>query len=77
MGVFRRVQSDSNQSKEFIQVRMSLGLKLIRMKLNMKLIFCMWLDIHKCIYLIQSSNMAGRPGLFKLIINIKSAICQD
>ena len=44
MGVFRRVQSDSNQSKEFIQVRMSLGLKLIRMKLNMKLIFCMWSD---------------------------------
>ena len=57
MGVFRRVQSDSNQSKEFIQVRMSLGLKLIRMKLNMKLIFCMWLDIHKYICLIQSIYM--------------------
>ena len=43
MGAVRRAQSDSKQ-----QVIINLG---------MKLIFCMWLGIHKYIYLIQSINV--------------------
>ena len=42
VGVIRCSQSDSKH-----QVRMNLVIKLIRMNLGMKLIFCMWLGIHK------------------------------
>ena len=48
---------------------MNLGMELIRMNLDMKLIFCMWLGIHKYIYLIQFIR--------REILNIKSAMCQD
>ena len=33
------------------------GMKLIRMNLGVKLIFCVWLGIHKYIYLIQSIHI--------------------
>ena len=52
MDVVRHAQSDSKQ-----QFKMNLGMKLIRMNLGIKLIFCMWLGIHKYIYLIQSIQM--------------------
>ena len=46
-------QNDSKQ-----QVRMNLGMKLIKINLwGMKLFFCMWLGTHKYIYLIQSIHM--------------------
>ena len=52
MGVFWCAQNESKQ-----QVRMNLDMKLIKMKLGMKLLFCIWLVMHKYICLIQSIHM--------------------
>ena len=52
MSVVRHVQSDSKQ-----EIRMNLVMKLIRINLDMKLIYCMLLGIQKYIYLIQSIHM--------------------
>ena len=52
VGVVRCSQSDSKQ-----WFRMNIGMKLIRMNLVMKLIFCIWLGTHKHISLIQSIHM--------------------
>ena len=41
---------------------MNLVMKLIRMNLGMRLIFCMWLGIHKYIYLIQSIHVSVWSG---------------
>ena len=68
-------QIDSKQ-----QVRMNLRMKLIKINLGMKLFFCMWLDTHKYIYLIQSIHMGvvRHTRVFpEVILNIKTAICQD
>ena len=52
MSVVRYVPSDSKQ-----EIRMNLVMKLIRINLDMKLIYCMLLGIYKYIYLIQSIHM--------------------
>ena len=61
VGVVRHVQSDSKQQIRMNLgmkvIRMKVGMKLIRMKVGMKLLFCMWLYIHKYIYLIQSTHI--------------------
>ena len=49
----RRAQSDSTQ-----QVRTRPGIKLIRINLDIKLIFCICLGVHKYIYLAQSVHSA-------------------
>ena len=64
----RRTQSDSNQ-----QIRMNLGVKLIRTILGVKLIFWICLGIH--IYFIHFIHMSvARPhvDLPKLILNINT-----
>ena len=52
VGVARCSQNDSKQ-----WVRMNLSMKLIRMNLVIKLFFCIWLGIHKHIYLIHYIHM--------------------
>ena len=72
----RRAQSGSTQ-----QVRTRPGIKLIRINLDIKLIFYICLGVHKYIYLAHSvrSFCCGQAylGLPNVILNIKSAICQD
>ena len=50
---------------------MNLGMKLIRMNLGMKLIFCVLLGIYKFSPFILA--WSGKPGPFKVIPNNKSA----
>ena len=55
-------------------------MKMIKLNLGMKLVFCMWLGIQKYIYLIQSIHMGcgqAYQGLEKVILNIKIAIWQE
>ena len=52
MGAVRCTHSDSRQ-----QIRLNLGMKLIRMDLGMKSILYMWLGIHKYICFIQFIHM--------------------
>ena len=49
----RRAHSDSKQ-----QVRTRAGIKLIRINLDIKLIFCICLGVHKYIYLVQPVHSA-------------------
>ena len=66
VGGVRHAQSDSKQRVSYIR----------KVNLGIELIFWMWLGIHKCIYLIQSSGCGQTNlGMPKVITIIKSTIC--